>query len=301
MNSSPANSIPEQAPILAAISSSRLERLAALLSLRARKLAATGLSGLFASHFAGHGLEFSELIEYQDGDDAARIDWPASLRASRLYRRSYHEERELPLILACDCSASLYSQPVLLELLRQGAALFAACAAQSQDSFRLLFFSDRLEHALPFGRGQRHLRRIGSQLYRFVPRWPGTDLAALCQLLHSVCKRPSRLFIFTDLRCTSYHAALGRLTRKHQVLVCHLQATPIKTKLPPNIWLALADPESRQEHLYKAEQSNQASQAQDLDRRHEILATGADYLCLNEHKPVLQQLLSYFRQTTTPF
>ncbi|MDD3694681.1 MAG: DUF58 domain-containing protein [Lentisphaeria bacterium] len=286
--------------LLGAASSSQLERMAAQLALRAGKLAASGLSGLFASRFPGRGLEFSELLEYQDGDDAASIDWLASLRSSRLYRKSYHEERELPLILACDCSASLYSQPALLELLRQSAALFAACAALSQDSFSLLFFSEALELALPLGRGQRQLRRVASRLCHFKPRWKGTNLAAFCQLLQRVNKRPSRLFIFSDLRCTGYHGALSRLTAKHQVLVCHLATESIKAELPQNLWLALEDPESQRKSLLQASALHELAPEQNQSRQHEILATGAEYLRLDEHRPLLQQLFNYFRQTAKP-
>lgn len=168
--------------ILESVSSRQVEELVRLLSLRMQREAGSGLSGLYMSRFRGRGLEFAELVEYQDGDDAAGIDWLASLRSGRIYRKRFQEDREIPVMLACDCSASLYSQQPTLVALRETAALFAACAASSQDPLGLVFYSDHLERRLRPGRGLRQTRRLLTELHEFQPTGQRTDLAGFSAL-----------------------------------------------------------------------------------------------------------------------
>jgi uncharacterized protein (DUF58 family) len=266
--------------------------LARLLSLRMQRLAGSGLAGLYSSHFRGRGLEFAELVEYQPGDDAAGIDWLASLRSGRVYRKRYQEEREIPVLLACDCSASLHNQAPTWSALREAAALFAACAACCQDPFALAFYSDRLERRLPVGRGPRQARRMLAELYEFSPNGQMTDLKGFCQSMQNVLHQRSRIFLFSDLCDKGYISALAQLCRRHEVLVCHLVNPPLSA-LPSRVWLKTQDCESGQRSLLQA-----AAKRPGLDLpaiQQDILQAGAEYLLLPSNQPVVPAIMQFFR------
>lgn len=272
-------------------SSRQVEELVRLLSLRMQREAGSGLSGLYTSRFRGRGLEFAELVEYQDGDDAAGIDWLASLRSGRIYRKRFQEDREMPVILACDCSASLYSQRQTLAALREAAALFAACAASSQDPFGLVFYSDHLERRLQPGRGLRQARRLLAELHEFQPAGQQTDLAGLFRSLNNAFRQRSRIFLFSDLHDTGYTAELTRLCRNHEVLVCHL-ADRQWNALPHGVWFEVCDAENGERGLLR--QTEKASATDSDAIAADILSTGAEYLLLRTDQPIVSQILLFF-------
>ncbi len=263
-----------------------------LLSLRMQREAGSGLSGLYTSHFRGRGLEFAELVEYQEGDDAAGIDWLASLRSGRIYRKRYQEDREIPVILACDCSSSLYSQGQTLRALREAAALFAACAAWSQDPFGLVFYSDHLERRLQPGRGLRQARRLLAELHEFQPAGQLTDLAGLFRSLGNAFRQRGRIFLFSDLHASGYTSALARLCRIHEVLVCHLENAPWDT-LPSGVWLEVRDAERGERGLLRRTEKHSTSDTSWIAQG--ILEAGAEYLLLRTDQPVIPAILQFFR------
>ncbi|MFA6929081.1 MAG: DUF58 domain-containing protein [Lentisphaeria bacterium] len=286
------------------LDSSTIQELVRLLFLRVQREARSGLTGLYASRFRGRGLEFAELVEYQDGDDAGSIDWLASLRSGRMYRKRYQEEREIPLILACDCSASISCQPQVLQALREAVALFAGCAASSQDPIGLVFFSDHLERRLPPGRGLRQVRRLLSELYEYQASGRLTDLAALFQELGNAFRQPCRILVFSDLYAADYTAALGRLARIHDVLVCHLVLPPGQG-LPPGVWLEVEDAEQGKRCLFNNMNAENSEKETDFKRqlqriRQEILDSGADYLLLPPEQAVATNILQFFRTGISP-
>jgi uncharacterized protein (DUF58 family) len=274
------------------VSSRQVEELVRLLSLRMQREAGSGLSGLYMSRFRGRGLEFAELVEYQDGDDAAGIDWLASLRSGRIYRKRFQEDREIPVLLACDCSASLYSQQQALVALRETAALFAACAASSQDPLGLVFYSDHLERRLRPGRGLRQTRRLLTELHEFQPTGQRTDLAGLFRSLNNAFRQHSRIFLLSDLHDTGYTAELARLCRNHEVLVCHLVDMQWHA-LPRSVWFEVCDAESGEHGLLRQTEKNSAMDADSIAR--DIISTGAEYLLLRTDQPVVSQILQFFR------
>lgn len=274
-------------------SSRQVEELVRLLSLRMQREAGSGLSGLYTSRFRGQGLEFAELVEYQDGDDAAGIDWLASLRSGRIYRKRFQEDREIPVILACDCSASLYSQRQPLSALREAAALFAACAVSSQDPIGLVFYSDQLERRLQPGRGLRQARRLLAELHEFQPVSQLTDLAGFLRSLGNAFRQSSRIFLFSDLYASDYILELARLCRNHEVLVCHLANPPLNTALPPGVWLEVCDSERGERGLLRRKEKLSPVDADSIG--HDIQAAGAEYLLLRTDLPVVAQILQFFR------
>ena len=276
----------------ASLTSVHVRELLRLLSLRMQRTVGSGLAGLYSSHFRGRGLEFAELIEYQPGDDAASIDWLASLRCGRTYRKLYHEEREIPVFLACDCSASLYGHAQALAALRESASLFAACAASSQDPFGLLFHSEHLERSLPLGRGPRQAWRMLAELHNFKPRGRLTALKDFLQCMQNAFKQSSRIFLFSDLCDDGYFSALSRLCRRHEVLVCHL-ANPPLSALPARVWMEVQDCESRQRALLQPAQKIEAAEAKEC--RQKILQAGAEYLLLPTNQPIVPTVLQFFQ------
>ncbi|MDD3953452.1 MAG: DUF58 domain-containing protein [Lentisphaeria bacterium] len=274
-------------------SSRQVEELLRLLALRMQREAGSELSGLYTSRFRGRGLEFAELVEYQDGDDAAGIDWLASLRSGRIYRKRFQEDREIPVILACDCSASLYSQRQTLSALREATALFAACAVNSQDPIGLVFYSDHLERRLQPGRGLRQARRLLAELQEFQPSGQLTDLTGLFRSLNNAFRQHSRIFLFSDLHDTGYTADLARLCHNHEVLVCHLANPPLNTALPHGVWLEVCDAERDERGLLRRVEKGSVAGTDSIAG--EMIAAGAEYLLLQTDQPVVSQILQFFR------
>ncbi len=276
-------------------SSSSIQELVRLLSLRLARTARQSLAGLYASSFQGRGLEFAELSEYQPGSDARSIDWRATLRSGRTYSRRYQEDRELPLLLACDCSASLFHQPQAWPLLCEAAGLFAYCAAWTQDPLGLLCFSDRLEQRLAPARGLRQAGRVIAGLQELQPLGRRTDLAHVFAWLQNVQRRPARIIVFSDLYATGYQPALQRLASRHEVIVAHIKVEPLAS-LPEGFWLAVQDAESSQRSLCHTGSAGRATACQAEDCCTAIRSCGAQYFTLTPVQTVLEAVRQFLQE-----
>ena len=181
---------------------------ARLLYLRLRRDAAGALGGAYISRYQGSGLEFADCREYQDGDDARQICWPASLRTGQLLLTRYQEEREVNVILGVDVSRSMRLEKAKIQRAAEIAGLLAYCAAWGHDPMELVLFSDRLEGQLPPRRGERQAQQVIRDILGASPESPATDLAG-----------------------------------RHDVLVCHLGLTS-EADLPTDGWLEVEDAET---------------------------------------------------------
>ncbi len=265
-----------------------------MLSLRLGRAARQTLAGLYASSFHGRGLEFVELSEYQAGSDARSIDWRATLRSGRTYSRRYQEEREMPLLLACDASASLFRQPQSWQLLCEAAGLLAYCAAYSQDPLSLLCFSDRLEQRLAPARGLRQAGKVIAELQELQPHGRLTDLSQMFTWLQNAQHQPARIIVLTDLFATDYQPILQRLTVRNEVIVAHIKVEPLAS-LPRGFWLPLQDAEHEQRLLYHSSRAESKPQRSPDDCADAIRACGAEYLSLTPAVPVLESIRQFLQ------
>jgi uncharacterized protein (DUF58 family) len=186
-----------------------------------RKAARDIFAGQYHSAFKGRGMEFSEVREYQSGDDVRFIDWNVSSRLGRLFIKQFVEERELTIILAIDLSASLQfvsgsksKKDIAVEL----SALIAFTAMLNNDKVGLLIFTDRIEIFVPPKKGRTHLLRLIRDISEFQPRGRGTAIGSAMAYLTSLLKKKAVVFLISDFLDDNFATALKIASRKHDLI-----------------------------------------------------------------------------------
>jgi uncharacterized protein (DUF58 family) len=216
------------------------------IELRTRGLVNSRFVGEYHSVFKGQGMEFSEVREYQPGDEVRAIDWNVSARMRRLFVKRYVEERELTVLLIVDCSGSSRfgtgdrdKQAMAAEL----AAVLALTATRNNDRVGLILCAEEPEHIVPPRKGRRHALR----LVRDVLAWPtsarATNLATALDYAARVLTHHAIVFIISDFVTPSIELQLRRLSQRHDIVAVVLD-DPAERSLP-NLGVArLVDTES---------------------------------------------------------
>lgn len=160
-------------------------------------------AGEYHSQFKGRGMAFSEVREYQPGDDVRSIDWNVTARLNKPYIKVYEEERELTVMLLVDVSGSRnfgtlsqYKRDMMAEV----AATLAFSTIENNDKVGVIFFSDRIEKFIPPKKGKSHVLRIIRELISFEPQHHGTDINQALQYLTNAQKRRCTAFLISDLQ-----------------------------------------------------------------------------------------------------
>ena len=158
-------------------------------------------AGEYHSQFKGRGMAFSEVREYQPGDDVRSIDWNVTARMNRPYIKVYEEERELTVMLLVDVSGSRNFGTVSLmkrDTMAEVAATLAFSTIENNDKVGVIFFSDRVEKFIPPKKGKSHVLHIIRELLSFEPEHHGTDINAALQFLTNAQKRRCTAFLISD-------------------------------------------------------------------------------------------------------
>jgi uncharacterized protein (DUF58 family) len=262
------------------------------------------VAGEYSSAFRGRGVEFAEVREYEPGDDVRTIDWNVTARLGSAYVKRYLEERELTVGFVVDFSASKRfgsRRRTKGDLATEVCAVLALAAARNNDRVGSLFFTDRIERMIPARKGRRHALRIISDLLSFEPTGSGTDLTAALMYLESVLRRRSVLFVVSDFMTSGYRSALGRLSRKHDVIAVQL-VDPRERELPDAGLMTLRDPESGAWRY--VDTGNEAVRTTfrntmaefDLDLERGLRERGADLVRLQTDGSYAEPLLAFFRR-----
>lgn len=186
-----------------------------------RKTARDIFAGEYHSAFKGRGMEFSQVREYQAGDDSRFIDWNVSSRLGRLYVKQFVEERELTIILALDLSASLRfasARKSKKEVAAELSALIAFTAMLNNDKVGLLLFSDRVELYIPPLKGRTHLLRLIRDIIEFRPQGRGTSIRDALAYLNRLIKKKAVVFLISDFLDDGFETALKIASRKHDLI-----------------------------------------------------------------------------------
>lgn len=203
------------------------------------------LSGNYRTVFRGPGIEFDEVREYVDTDDARNIDWNVSSRMGAPFTKTYREEREIALSLMVDVSASMTtgtSESTKADVASTVAALFALSAVQNSDRVGALFFTDRIEKLVKPGKGMTHASRLVRDMATIHPRGRGSDLGLACRIVHESLKRRGICVIVSDFRMGTALRELTLLARKHDVIAVKV-TDPTDMKFPRTGLIELVDPE----------------------------------------------------------
>jgi uncharacterized protein (DUF58 family) len=214
-----------------------------------RKAARDIFAGEYHSAFRGRGMEFSQVREYQAGDDSRFIDWNVSSRMGRLYVKQFVEERELTILLALDLSASLRFASAgrsKKEAAAELSALIAFTAMLNNDKVGLVLFSDRIEQYTPPQKGRTHLLRLIRDIIEFQPRGRGTSLAGALAYLTSLIKKKAVVFLISDFLDEGFETALKVASRKHDLIAVRI-SDPAEEEPPAAGRFVLRDLEGREE------------------------------------------------------
>jgi uncharacterized protein (DUF58 family) len=216
------------------------------LEIRTRKVVADMLAGQYHSVFKGRGMAFSEVRQYQAGDEIRIIDWNVTARMNEAYVKVFTEERELTVMLLVDVSASKEfgsRERSKGEVAAEVAAQIAFSAIANNDRVGLILFSDRVEKVVPPRKGRTHVMRLVSDILTFQPQGKGTDLSAGLTYLNRVARRKTVTFLISDFLAEGYEQPLRLVGRKHD-LVPVVIADPLEQELPRMGLVEMEDPET---------------------------------------------------------
>ncbi len=195
------------------------------IEIKTRGISRQMFSGEYHSTFKGRGMSFSEVREYQPGDDIRSIDWNVTARFNQPYIKVFEEERELTVVLMVDVSGSesfgthsMFKKDMITEL----CAVIAFSAMQNNDKIGLIFFSDKIEKFIPPKKGKSHILRIIRELIEFKPESPGTDLAEALRYMTNVIKKRSIVFIMSDFMADDFEHAMKISGKKHDTIAVQI-------------------------------------------------------------------------------
>ncbi len=192
------------------------------IEIKTRGLSRNIFAGEYHSAFKGRGMAFSEVREYQYGDDMRDIDWNVTARYNKPFIKIFEEERELTVMLLVDVSESLGfgSKSVLKrDMVAEISATLAFSAIQNNDKIGVIFFSDKVEKFIPPKKGRKHILFIIREILGFEPDSNGTDLNMVVRYLTNAIKKRCTAFLISDfIDQTDYSKALQIANNKHDIV-----------------------------------------------------------------------------------
>ncbi|MEA5127812.1 MAG: DUF58 domain-containing protein [Proteiniphilum sp.] len=220
------------------------------IEIKARGLSRNIFAGEYHSAFKGRGMAFSEVREYQYGDDMRDIDWNVTARYNRPYIKIFEEERELTVMLLIDVSESLGfgSQSLLKrDIVAEIAATLAFSAIQNNDKIGVIFFTDKVEKFIPPKKGRKHILYIIREILGFKPEGNGTDLNVTLRYMTNAIKKRCTAFLISDfIDAGDYKQALRIAAKKHDVAAIQVY-DKLSTELQPVGLMKVRDPETGEE------------------------------------------------------
>jgi uncharacterized protein (DUF58 family) len=190
------------------------------IEIKTKRLSNHIFSGEYHSSFKGRGMTFSEVRQYQFGDDVRAIDWNVTARYNEPYIKVFEEERELTMMLVVDVSGSesfgtqsAFKKDIVTEI----AATMAFSATQNNDKIGLILFSDQVELYIPPKKGKSHVLRIIRELVEFTPKSRKTDVTQALKFLSGVLKKRAIVFLISDFMSPDFELTLKIAAKKHDI------------------------------------------------------------------------------------
>jgi len=195
------------------------------IEIKARGLTNQVFTGAYHSAFKGRGMKFSEVREYQPGDDIRTIDWNVTARFNNTFVKVFEEERELSVMILVDISKSGQFGTTAQDkkdLMTEIAAVLAFSAVLNNDNAGVLFFSDKVEKFIPPKKGRKHILRIIRECIVTEPKGKGTDLESALEHFTNTMKRRCITFVVSDFMAPSFESVLKITARRHDVIALNV-------------------------------------------------------------------------------
>ncbi|MEN0003753.1 MAG: DUF58 domain-containing protein [Bacteroidota bacterium] len=261
-------------------------------------------SGEYQSAFKGRGMSFSEVREYQYGDDVRNIDWNVTARTGDPHVKVFEEERELTVMLLVDLSQSSYfgtTDQYKKEIITEICAVLAFSAITNNDKVGVLFFSDQVEKFIPPKKGKQHILRIIRELLDFEPKQKGTNLGITLEYFNNVIKKRSICFIISDFMTKGYEDPLRIAARRHDIVGINL-FDPKEAELPKVGLMRVVDVETGQLVWIDSSSKRVRKQYASWFEQHQsyyrsvFLRSGSDTVSIRTDEPYVNALLKFFKK-----
>jgi uncharacterized protein (DUF58 family) len=274
------------------------------IEIRTRGLSKQLFSGEYHSAFKGKGMAFSEVREYQFGDEIRTIDWNVTARFNHPYVKVFEEERELTVMLLVDMSDSesfgtkiQFKKDLITEL----CAVLAFSAIQNNDKIGVIFFTDKIEKFIPPKKGRTHILRIIRELIYFKPENKGTNIAEALRYFTNVVKKRSIAFILSDFLNKNFEEPLKIAGSKHDTIAVQIYdereselpdiglMNVVDSETGKQIWVDSSNPTVR--NNYKTWWNNRQEELKTLFIRNKV-----DLIKLRTDESYVQPLMTFFKQ-----
>ncbi|GET26152.1 DUF58 domain-containing protein [Prolixibacter sp. NT017] len=276
------------------------------IEIKTRGLSRNIFAGEYHSAFKGRGMAFSEVREYQFGDDVRSIDWNVTARYNKPFIKVFEEERELTVMLMIDVSGSREfgtAEKLKKNVITEIGAILSFSAISNNDKIGVIFFSDKIEKFIPPKKGRTHTLRIIRELIEFQPESKQTDIAQAMQYLTNVMKRRVTAFVISDFMDNNpeLEKAIRIANSKHDVVGLQIYDER-ETELPSIGMVKFKDAESG-EYLWVDSSSRKVRETyhkwwNDYRTKLDIMMkrSGVDYVGINTRDDYVKSLVSLFKK-----
>ena len=276
------------------------------IEIKTRGLSRNIFAGEYHSAFKGRGMAFSEVREYQFGDDIRNIDWNVTARYNKPFVKIYEEERELTVMLLIDMSGSREfgsMDKLKKDTITEISAILAFSAIQNNDKIGVIFFSEKIEKFIPPKKGRSHILRIISELIDFEPEARGTDISGAIRYMTNAIKKRCTAFVISDFiqKEGSLENALSIANNRHDVVALRIYDER-ETELPDIGMIKLKDAETgnytwvdssdrRARDIYRKWWADLSAQLDNNFRK-----SGVDYVNISTNHDYVRSLISLFKK-----
>jgi uncharacterized protein (DUF58 family) len=273
------------------------------IEIRTKGLVNQVFSGEYHSVFKGRGMEFSEVREYQFGDDIRNIDWNVTARFGHPFIKVFEEERELTVMLMVDLSGSLMFGSVSKTKQRVAAeltAILAFSALKNNDKVGLILFTDKIERFVPPRKGNKHVLRIIREVLSFQPEGNATNIGSALEYMNGAIKKRSIVFLLSDFMDDGYEKILRIVGKKHDLIGVVLDDRR-ESEIPKMGLIKLTDAETNQERWVdtsnrKVQEALQKRRGEMVGKRKSLFITSRlDSIYVRTGENYITPLVQFFR------
>ncbi|MBT8395908.1 MAG: DUF58 domain-containing protein [Gemmatimonadetes bacterium] len=266
-------------------------------------------SGEYHSAFKGRGMTFSEVREYQYGDDIRNIDWNVTARTGSPFVKVFEEERELTVMLVVDVSASGNfgtKERLKGELAVELSAVLAFSAIKNNDKIGLILFSDRIEKFVPPRKGRRHVLRVLRELLYHRPEGRGTDISGALDYLSRVVSRRAVVFLVSDFMGKNFFRPLSVAGKRHDLIAVRMRDAR-EADLPHVGFLEMEDPETGERLVVNTSNKGflESFRARVRKTREELdkdfVRCKVDVIDIETGRPYVEPLMRFFQKRMRRF
>ena len=260
-------------------------------------------AGEYHTAFKGKGMAFSEVREYQPGDDVRSIDWNVTARYNAPFVKIFEEEREMTVMLLIDISASGNfgtQKQFKRELATEISAILAFSAIKNNDKVGVIFFTDKVEQFIPPKKGKSHILRIIREVLVLQPTGKGTNIAMALEYFNSVIKKRSICFILSDFMSKKFNRPLKIASKKHDLVALRIYDTREETL--PNIGLVPMQGAETEEVLFvdtsnkKVRDNFAKNRLENTEKLKKLFpASGVDLININTGTDYAKPLINFFK------